>query len=172
MLAIISNNVYIQTVWTLLNLRYFPKNNLHTDDGPIPFPTVSFFHVPLPLHLHPQPYYMHSLAPSSLLWHLLNKLILFFGISLECMLKLCLKWKFNCNYYQYQARKPPLSNYTMRNLIDYFPALLRFTRRLRLGRSYSCFIGPWCQVGVSEWNLRLKNVFLFSCSRSKSIFPA
>lgn len=66
----------------------------------------------------------------------------------------------------------PLNNYTPRRPIDCFSGLLRFTKKLRRGRNCPYFIGPWCQVGGSEWHLWLKNIFLFPCSRFKCVFPA
>lgn len=110
---------------------------------------------------------MHILAQSSLLWPFLNKVIIFFDISLGCMLKLCLKWKLDCNYYQYLSLKSPLNNYTPRSPIDYFSALLRLI--LRLAESALCFIGPSCEVGGNGKHLRLR-MFLSPCSRHKFDF--
>lgn len=134
-------------------------------------PGVNFFHVPLHLPFTPlQPYCMLILAPSSLLWSFLNKVILFFDVSLGgiqtlsemkvWLQPLSIAWALN----------HLLGCYTSRNWTDCFSALLRFIKRLGLGRNCSCFIGPSCQVGGNEWKFRLKSLFLFPCSRSKAIF--
>lgn len=122
-----------------------------------------------PPHPHPQPCDMHISAPRSSLWPFLNKIIIFFDISLGCMLKLCLKWKLDCNHYQYQA----VSHFW--TIIYPGAQLITFQDCWGLSKSHdwveTTLDLPKCQVGGNEWHLRLK-VFLFPCSRFKSVFLA
>lgn len=154
MLAIMNNSIQIQTIWGPVSLRVSCHSSfLENRSQSLSIKwrrAYSFFSVInfmfLFAHPNPQSCYMHILAPSFLLWPFLNKVIIFFDISLGCMLKLCLKWKLDCNHYQYlniSGCKSPLNNYTPRSPIDYFSALLRFITKPKLGRNCSCFTVPW-----------------------------